>query len=74
MIQQAEMFIFFVYNGADGALYVGNVITENNGEKGDLEFINDYGAENDTTHDVTIKKRSQVIRELKINPSNSRLR
>ena len=36
--------------------YVGNVITENNGEKGDLEFINDYGAENDTTHDVTIKK------------------
>ena len=46
----------FVYNGADGALYVGNVITENNGEKGDLEFINDYGAENDTTHDVTIKK------------------
>lgn len=23
----------FVYNGADGALYVGNVITENNGEK-----------------------------------------
>ena len=31
----------FVYNGADGALYVGNVITENNGEKGDLEFIND---------------------------------
>ena len=46
----------FVYNGADGALYVGNVITENNGEKGDLEFINDYGAENDTPHDVTIKK------------------
>ena len=46
----------FVYNGADGALYVGNVITENNGEKGDLEFINVYGAENDTTHDVTIKK------------------
>lgn len=46
----------FVYNGADGALYVGNVITENNGEKGDLEFINDYGAENDKTHDVTIKK------------------
>ncbi len=43
-------------------------------KKGDLEFINDYGAENDTTHDVTIKKRSQVIRELKINPSNSRLR
>ena len=51
----------FVYNGADGALYVGNVITENNGEKGDLEFINDYGAENDTTHDVTIKKTTEYI-------------
>ena len=43
-------------------------------KKVNLEFINDYGAENDTTHDVTIKKQSQVIRELKINPSNSRLR
>lgn len=74
MIQQAEMFYLFVYNGADGALYVGNAITENNGEKGDLEFINDYGAENDTTHDVTIKKTITGNQGVKINPSNSRLR
>lgn len=53
---QSRDIYLFVYNGEDGELYVGNVISENQGEKGDLEFVNDYGAENDSTHDVTIRK------------------
>ena len=45
----------YVYNG-NGCLYVGNVVSVKNGTKADLAFVNDYGKNNDTTHDVTVTK------------------
>ncbi|MBS6723319.1 MAG: hypothetical protein KH268_10055 [Clostridiales bacterium] len=45
----------YVYNGTNG-LYVGNVVSAQNGTKKDLTFTNDYGKDTDTTHDVIIKK------------------
>lgn len=46
----------YVYNGTAG-LYVGNVVSAKNGEKADLTFTNNYGSgDNDSTHDVIIKK------------------
>lgn len=46
----------YVYNGTNG-LYVGNVVSAQNGTKKDLTFTNNYGSgDNDSTHDVIIKK------------------
>lgn len=49
----------YVYNNSDGnGLSVGNIVSVKNGAKVALDFTNDYGAgeNNDSTHDVTIKK------------------
>lgn len=46
----------YVYNGTNG-LYVGNVVSAQNGTKKDLTFTNNYGSgDNNSTHDVIIKK------------------
>ena len=45
----------YVYNGTTG-LYVGNVVSAKGNTKADLVFNNDYGKDQDTTHDVVIKK------------------
>lgn len=55
----------YAYTGTDGSVYVGNVAaakrpvkstTPANPGKADLIFTNDYGKDNDGTHDLTIKK------------------
>lgn len=50
----------YVYNGADGSFYVGNVVSVKGTEKADLSFVNNYGSgENDSTHDVKVVKSVQ---------------
>ena len=51
----------YVYEKADGSRYVGDVVStktvDNEIAKADLAFSNNYGeGENDSTHDITIKK------------------
>ena len=51
----------YVYNrsttGTTNSLYVGNIVSvDSKGSKTDLAFTNDYGKDNNTTHDVTITK------------------
>lgn len=45
----------YVMNGENG-LYVGYAVSVVNGAKTDLAFTNDYGQNNDTTHDVKVTK------------------
>lgn len=50
----------YIMTEDDGDLYVENVVSKKQGaedkEKSNLSFTNDYGANNDSTHDVTITK------------------
>lgn len=51
----------YVYAETNGSLYVGDVVSTkipgDKSGKADLEFSNNYGAgQNDSTHDITIKK------------------
>ena len=45
----------YVENGQSG-LAVTSIIAMNGSAKEDLSFVNDYGKENDTTHDITFTK------------------
>lgn len=51
----------YVYTNANDSLYVGDVVStktvDKKAVKSDLAFVNNYGeGENDSTHDITIKK------------------
>lgn len=51
----------YVYTNENGTLYVGDVVSiktvDKEAVKSDLAFVNNYGeGENDSTHDITIKK------------------
>lgn len=49
----------YVYVDDNNDMYVGNVVSVENGTKTGLAFTNDYGKDNDGTHDLTITKTIQ---------------
>lgn len=49
----------YVYVDDNNDMYVGNVVSVKNGAKTGLAFTNDYGKDNDGTHDLKVTKTIQ---------------
>ncbi len=49
----------YVYVDDNNDMYVGNVVSVKNGAKTGLAFTNDYGKDNDGTHDLEVTKTIQ---------------
>ena len=52
---QYDLYVFAEVD-ANGKIQVTNIIAVKDGQKADLGFVNDYGKDNNTTHDVKIVK------------------
>ena len=52
---QYDLYVFAEVDG-NGKIQVTNIIAVKDGKKANLDFVNDYGKDNNTTHDVKIVK------------------